>query len=148
MIEFYGSSLFCEDVRIEISGQRTYVGVFSRRIAIDEDMPFELPDICVANNFNMRVLKAGINPKFIIKQKTKSGKESILIDETLPELPYHPEKGEGTVHAQFHIFINNCMIEEPSELSAILIVEDEPIITGKLVIEGSDDNENHIPSTE
>lgn len=40
--------MFCDDLRDELSGQTTYVGVYGDAIFIDDPLPIRLPQLCMA----------------------------------------------------------------------------------------------------
>ena len=141
MVDFNGASIFCEDVRIEASGQRTYVGVFPRRITIEEDLPFAFPPLCIASHLNISSRKAGVHPKFIVTRKTKTGEEHIIFEDSLPELPYSKEKPNNIVNAVFHSYLDEIEVGEPVLITTKLLVEDETFITGMFMINTSTKSE-------
>ena len=49
--EPFGSSLFCEDVRQEVGGQTSYIGVFRTTLAIPT-FPLTIPKFTIAVTFN------------------------------------------------------------------------------------------------
>lgn len=44
----HGFTIFCEDLREEVSGQTTYVGVYGDAMFIDHALPIQLPQLCMA----------------------------------------------------------------------------------------------------
>ncbi|MCJ7995319.1 hypothetical protein J5N58_14125 [Rhizobium cremeum] len=44
----HGFTIFCEDLREELSGQTTYVGVYGDAMFTDEPLPFTLRQLCMA----------------------------------------------------------------------------------------------------
>ncbi|MBX8785366.1 hypothetical protein HBA94_16495 [Ochrobactrum sp. GRS2] len=134
MVEFYGASIFCEDVRIEASGQRTYVGVFPRRIVIDDELPFTVPPICVVSHISASIHKSGLRPKFVVTLKAQSGKEITVLENELPELPFVPDKKKNIVHAVFNTYLDDLEIEETSLITTSVVIEDDNFITGNCII--------------
>ena len=43
MIEPYGTTVFCDDIRDEVSGKRTYIGVYPNEMLVNGDFPLLLP---------------------------------------------------------------------------------------------------------
>jgi hypothetical protein len=52
--DFFGYSIFCDDIRQEIDGKVTYVGVYSGAMAIRAKLPIVLPKFCIGIVFAQR----------------------------------------------------------------------------------------------
>jgi hypothetical protein len=50
MLEPFGVTLFCDDVREEKGGKRTYVGVHGRLLRISSARPAILPRLCIVSH--------------------------------------------------------------------------------------------------
>jgi hypothetical protein len=50
MPEPFGISLFCDDIRDEINGKKTYVGVHDRILKIDASKPARLSRLCIVSH--------------------------------------------------------------------------------------------------
>lgn len=46
--EPYGVTIFCDDIRTEVGGKNTYVGVYQRDLNAVSELPFVLPSLCAA----------------------------------------------------------------------------------------------------
>ena len=44
--EVFGHTIFCDDIRYEIGGKRSYIGVYSTTLYIHSDFPALLPKFC------------------------------------------------------------------------------------------------------
>lgn len=50
----FGSSIFCDDIRHEIGGKRTYVGVYQNSMIVNGGFPATLTKFCIAIDFKTR----------------------------------------------------------------------------------------------
>lgn len=44
----YGSSIFCDDIRIEINAKHSFIGVYPHALSISGNFPAVLPKLCIA----------------------------------------------------------------------------------------------------
>lgn len=83
-----GFVIFCDDVRQEVTGKQTLVGVYSGQMVITGNLPVTLPQICAVTTFRLappsepvaatiRVFKSGQDdPLFEIKVDMPAAKPS------------------------------------------------------------------------
>lgn len=53
--DFYGFTIFCDDVRQEVGGKASFMGVYSGSINIVTDGPTRLPKLCLAAHYFEKV---------------------------------------------------------------------------------------------
>lgn len=100
MREPYGITIFCDDIRYEMGGKITYVGVYHQTLNIRGELPIFLPVLYFAINLMVpSEYPAKQIAIKILKQKKNSEKEEVILD--LPprdlELGGEPEKYQRTV---------------------------------------------------
>jgi hypothetical protein len=83
MIMSYGTTVFCEDIRDELSGKKTYVGVFSSELIINGPLPALLPQFAFA--ITLLEPLSDTNTPLNIKIMVPGGnKDEVAIDIDLP----------------------------------------------------------------
>src|ERR1700675_16626 len=99
--DIYGYTIFCDDIRQEIGGKFTYVGVYSGFMFIQPSFPVVLPKLCLAITFLQRreILIANVGIRVFLPGETDDDNPSIQAD--------FQEVEEGIVAAQTAAEVRN-----------------------------------------
>lgn len=83
MTQGYGTTLFCDDIRDEVNGKKTFVGVYSDRMLVDSDFPVIIPTL----GFYIQLLEELDNAEGAVQIKIlvpgQQGDE-VIVDVSLP----------------------------------------------------------------
>lgn len=79
----YGTTIFCEDIRDEVGGKKTYVGVFGTEIILKSALPAIIPQFALAVTFLEPILSAS-GPLSIKIYLPSSDGDEVVMDIDLP----------------------------------------------------------------
>ena len=151
-----GSVVFCDDVRHEVTGKLTMVGVYTGQMMLTDNLPVILPQICAVTTFRLAPPTETINP--IIKI-FKSGEDAPLFEMTaevsaaqpsdFSPPPSHPEADtvrflQMVITAQ----MQNLVVTEPCTLRVRAFVGDDEIRLGALQIIVAPQEESEAPTVQ
>lgn len=83
MSSAYGTTVFCDDIRDEVSGKKTYVGVYMQDMIIDGPLPAIIPQFGLAITYLEPIEKVG-SPVSIKVYVPGEKEEKVLLDIDLP----------------------------------------------------------------
>lgn len=84
MSSAYGTTIFCDDIRDEVSGKKTLVGVYAERMIVDTDFPVIVPTM----GFYIHLLEPLADPSHPVQIKVfipGDTDDEVVIDVNLPE---------------------------------------------------------------
>jgi hypothetical protein len=122
--DFYGYSIFCDDIRLEIDGKVTYVGAYTSGILlVKTDFPVTLPKFCVAIFFNQKkgLFKPSLRIQIYLPGDTDE-KASIEAEVTAQEPPSigNPENREYTMFGSNMVFAP-FTIDQPGRIKVRIL---------------------------
>lgn len=144
-----GYTDFCDDVRHEIGGKLTLVGVYGSSMLIHEPFPATLPKLCLSITYFERVnaISGPVQVRIFLPGNRADEPDMEL---TLPiesmrrdaQIAGHnnkvlerPEEGEPTLIARFPIVISPFEIEEPGNLRVRVVADGKVFRFGSLNID-------------
>lgn len=138
----HGVALFCDDVRQEISGQHTYVGVYGNRININSnDQVISLPTFVVVSNLvipNDYKFKKCVQVIKINYKKDKS--EEILCENEFPKPEESASETTGSSADNLNLKIlavngfTPFLIKEDLTVSVLFYLDDFEVEIGSMEI--------------
>src|SRR5271169_3055754 len=77
--EIYGYTIFCDDIRQEIGGKFSYIGVYNGFMFIHGSLPVTLPKFCLSITFLQRreILEANIGLRIFLPGETDDDTASV-----------------------------------------------------------------------
>lgn len=136
-----GHVTFCDDVRYELYGKTTLVGVYGPDMQLFGEAPLILSELHAVVQFNVDPESVPLNGAIKV---IKSGSEEILcqqdfafpqVDFDLPNMAPHPEEFQKGYHGlTTHFVIRDVAIEEPCRLKVRAFVGEDEIRIGSLLI--------------
>ena len=140
MIEHpFGVTIFSDDVRQEVSGKISIIGVYQNRLIIEGKPPQVLPKLAFSFFF---VIPAAIDFKqgAIRVFSEASGQREIVLDETFSP-PSKEEMGSATFfRIVWSTIVSPFMVIHPLKLRARALLDDVEIPAGVLEISFTDNN--------
>jgi hypothetical protein len=81
-----GFSIFCDDIRYEMSGKQTYIGVYDGSMRIASSAPATIPQLCVLTNmrFDQENLPRTVTLKIIFEDENFVEQEIASMETNLP----------------------------------------------------------------
>ena len=73
----YGMAFFCEDIRQEIEGKTSYMGIFGANITLVGERPATLPKLCVAAHINIPSSWHMPHVRIVVFRVTEGSEEEI-----------------------------------------------------------------------
>lgn len=73
----YGMAFFCEDIRQEIEGKTSYMGIFGANITLRGERPATLPKLCVAAHINIPSSWHKPHVRIVVLRVTEGPEEEI-----------------------------------------------------------------------
>jgi len=141
--DYYGATIFCDDVRQEVGGKVTLVGMYMDRMFVHGDFPFLLPKFAMYINCIQRQRVAKPITKFVIfLPGDEDDKPSIevlhapdqmvsLLAEDENKMPEH-----GIIKAHASIMLSPVVFQAPGEVKVRAIIQNDQMIRcGVLPIE-------------
>jgi hypothetical protein len=138
MPEPFGISLFCDDIRGEINGKKTYVGVHDRILKIGSPKPARLPRLCIVSHI---VVPSGF--EFDVLQHDlvlkRTGTEEEVLGSSLHEAPPHTAAPAHAFKAIIEMEISPLVVTEDCSLWVRAAFGETVMILGSLSIRFSED---------
>lgn len=79
----YGTTVFCDDIRDEVTGKKTYVGVYGTEMVLNGTLPFVIPQFALAVTLLEPIQSASGPLNIKILMPGESGEQAV-IDVELP----------------------------------------------------------------
>jgi hypothetical protein len=148
-----GNVIFCDDVRYELNGKSTLVGVYGTEMRLFGEAPLMVSELHAVVGLN-------VDPKSLpldgVIKIIKSGSEEIVCQqdfefpdtgEERTDVVFHPEKlQQKYVVLNAHFLIRNVVIEEPCRLKVRAFIGKDEIRLGSLHIWFVSASEMQLPS--
>lgn len=137
-----GSVVFCDDVRQEVTGKLTLVGVYAGHMMLTANLPVALPQICAVTTFRLappteqikavfRIFKSGQNePLFEMEADIPAAQPSDFPPTAADQDPDAVKFLQMIITAQ----MQNLIITEPCTLKVRAFIGDDEIRLGALRI--------------
>ncbi len=128
----YGVTIFCDDIREELGGKFTYVGVYSNELQIVSKAPVILPKLCVSvrllipDDINVSSIKMNIT-------QTSSNEKNTLLEHDL-EIGERKDNVRDHLSAIWHHVFSPFGIKEPCMIRVKAYIGDTEIWLGTLKI--------------
>lgn len=141
MSDLRGYVVFCEDIRLEIDNQVSFIGVYPKGIHtfdIDVDGDIALAKFAAACYMALPTSSAGSIPKIQISLVKKNDEEKVISIDDLPAIPVRSEIEyvKGVKFIQFE-----GIIAQPDDhLKVTLIVDEQSACIGRFRIRGKEDS--------
>lgn len=137
-----GYTVFCDDIRHEITGKTTLVGVYNGQLIVSGSLPVTLPQICAA--ITLRLLPPEERVKPIIKIFRSDQEDPLFVCEAdiepvepqlIPERPPHLEPDAVTfMQIGVTALMQGLVINEPCALKVRAFIGDDEVRLGSLQI--------------
>lgn len=144
MMSTFVSTIFCDDVRHEIGGKMTYVGVYGTTMYVRE-FPINLPQLFIVANVNVPLTDALRSAKLEVRQD-----KNLVAEIEIPPTPTQEEISESPAidgeeikghTASFIIAIAPLVANADSKLTVTLVDEGKtPVRATGLSIKLADDS--------
>ncbi|KAB2655921.1 hypothetical protein F9K94_15450 [Brucella tritici] len=131
MPNFTGHVVFCEDVRIEVNRQVSYIGVFPHHREFfepDVDGDFVLPRFGIAIYLDIPPEYEGQTPLIAVLSIDKDGKEKQIADETMGKVPNSPDG--RSVNGVSHIQLEGLFSPVGTKFGVDVTIKDETVRIG------------------
>ena len=136
MIERHVQTIFCDDIRHEVSNKLSYIGVYSGNLYVQK-FPVALPKLCLA----IKVITSRDKPLKSIKLRVLKDDETfkeIIVDEdqlsaSIEELQNEQQKKEQNnlvQSAQFVIIFSPMQLDGPCSLKVRVDIGEEEELKG------------------
>jgi hypothetical protein len=142
--DVFGHAIFCDDIRMEVDGKMTFVGVYRGRMYVHGSFPFTLPKFGIAINF------AQIKEKFVANLGVRialpgdpDDKPSVLaelnetsegaIEQAMGKEPL-PEDHHKYNQLSAAMVFSHLVIKEPGAIAVRVLRNDELHRVGRLLI--------------
>jgi hypothetical protein len=133
-------TLFCDDIRHEVGGKLSYIGVYSGALFVTS-FPVSLPKLCLAlsvitpmerplRSLSIRVMKDDA----VLAEATPEDSQLVNATESLAELP-DDERKERVQVLKSHFVFSPLHLEGPCTLRVRVQTEDEELRGGDLRID-------------
>lgn len=137
-----GYAIFCDDIRQEITGKTTLVGVYNGHLIVTGSLPIILPQICAAITLRLAPPEARIRP--IVKIFRSDQDEPLFVFEAdiepvepqlLPlKLPHLEQDAVTFMQMGVTAQMQSLVINEPCALKVRAYIGDDEVRLGSLQI--------------
>lgn len=136
MPESYGITLFCEDIRFELGGKVSYMGIFGQDMTLAAAKPALLPKMAFAIHLSIPSSLSRARVRIAVRQETKGHPTIDLAGvegefERPPEIP--ADDGVFT-YLTFHLAAVPFHIVDDCELAVRAYVDDREVKLGRLPV--------------
>lgn len=131
MRKFSGHVIFCEDIRIEVNRQLSYIGVFPHNrehFIPDEDGNFILPKFGIGIYLEIPPEHESAKPHVAILTIDEEGNEDLIAEETMGAIPHSPDK--KPINGVTHIQLEGLCLSVGTKLAIDVTVKDETVRVG------------------
>jgi len=129
--DFTGHVIFCEDVRVEINKQISYIGVFPfnrEYFEPDEDGDCILPKFGVGVYLSIPTEYAGHSPHIAFLTIDKGGEEKLVTEETMGKIPSSDEN--KLLHGVTHIQLAGLFVPVGTKFGVDATIADKTVRIG------------------
>lgn len=134
----YGLSVFCDDIRMEVGGKPSYMGVYTGELIANVPAPLALPKLCVAVSLMIPLDMNFANVLIAVQQEADgTTNELARLEMDQIERPEMPPEGSEAKYFKFtpHLAISPFVIERESLLKVRAYIDGgEEIRLGSLPI--------------
>jgi Family of unknown function (DUF6941) len=141
--DFFGYTVFCDDIRFEVNGKFTYVGVYSGRMSVNASFPATLPKFGIAVTFyqlkekfvphlGLRVFLPGDSGEEASIQGDFGETSEGAIRQQIESQPRIPETKYITMNAG--LVLSPLIIKEPGSITVRVLRDDKLYRVGHLSI--------------
>jgi hypothetical protein len=149
----YGHVTFCDDIRYELNGKSTLVGVYGTEMRLFGEAPLMIPELHAVVDLNFD--PENLPPNGVIKI-IKSGSEEVVCEqsfafpdkgETRTDTAFHPESDAiSFTRLSAHFLMRNVLVDEPCRLKVRAFIEKDEIRIGSLYVWFVPPSEMQFPS--
>lgn len=134
MRENFGYSIFCDDIREELGGKISYMGVYNGALQVHSDAPVSIPKLGIAMTVVVPGPASIQTVSFVVQQETDGKLVDIFSAE--PVMPAESDVAEGRVgKVGIHVQLTPFTIQGNSVLKARSRVNGEEVKLGTLQIQ-------------
>lgn len=131
----YGISFFCEDIRHEVGGKVSYMGIFGQDMEIEGSKPAVLPRFTIAVHLHIPVSYAPTNLRVVVLMVANSGtKELMALEGPLEATAPHPAGDDHYIVANIHLNAIPFQVDEDCVLRVRAYCRDEEVKLGSFNI--------------
>ena len=136
----HGLTYFCDDVRFEVNGKRTFVGVYGRNLVVEGETPVHLPLFSAVTSLIFPSEKTFKTIKFVLIKKIKE-ENIIIFENTHDDIKTSKSKGKFT-HINTVIQIQNFEVDTNFTVLSRAYIDDLEVKLGALdvILEDSESN--------
>lgn len=137
-----GSTIFCDDIRDEVSGKKSLIGVYDGAMVIASPAPAMLPQLCVLTTmrFDHVMLPKIANLKIIFEDENFVEQEIASMEAELPaevsqeglDLLFSDKDGARSLQLKSEARIANLVLTNNGRIKVRLYVDDNVFALGSL----------------
>lgn len=125
--DFFGHTIFCDDIRFEIDGKVTYVGVYNAGVMlVRSEFPITIPKFCLGMSFNQKKVlfqsKLGLRIFLPGDSDEKPSIEGEMQAPTIPASIGNEPDGEYTMIGS-NMILSPFSIEKPGRIKVRILRE-------------------------
>lgn len=131
-----GYTIFCEDIRHEVSGQVTYVGVYTGAVTVPQ-FPFTLPKLAMAVHYRQPLDAPRENVRVFVyfgEDETEPVVEAFLNISEAPPLPAAPPLGDAKLIAATNVVFSPFVVEQMTVLKVRAMVGSHRVKLGTVMV--------------
>ncbi|WP_156367366.1 hypothetical protein [Novosphingobium sp. KN65.2] len=121
-----GNAIFCDDIREEVTGKRTLVGVYNSEIILSANYPSRIPLLCVEVHFRIDPdtpeqplgikITQDTNGESKVVAEVEMAWPGLPVDTKFPDL--HDENGRNSVQMVAVLRLHDVLVHGPCGLRA------------------------------
>ena len=137
-----GYTIFCDDIRHEITGKTTLVGKYDSAMIVSGDLPVTIPQICASVTLRLKpphklikpVIKIfrtdQIEPLFVLETEFDAVDQNLV----LPDLPFMEPDARRLMQIGVVAQLQGLIIDKTCALKVRAYIDDDEIRLGTLLI--------------
>ena len=138
-----GNTIFCDDIRHEITGKTTLVGTYNNVMIVSGDLPVTIPQICASITLRLQPPHEPIEPVFKIFRTDQveplfvleTKLEAVNTDEILQERPFMEPDAPRLMQLSVVAQLQGLVIFESCALKVRAYIGDDEVRLGALLIQ-------------
>jgi hypothetical protein len=149
-----GYVIFCDDIRHEVSGKTTQVGVYNGQLILAGTLPATIPQVCAVISLRIAPPRQSVSPSIKIFQ---TGVEDplfefeVTIEAIIEDQFLSPDERKNDEFKFMQLSVNaplqGLIITEPCQIQVRAFIGDDEIRLAALQILIADDNASETDST-